>query len=100
MLPENKCSIASDSLCCPKRNKLIQLHYLTLSRLCTAVGSVFKSNAAANTWSAKLSCSSLFLLVLVSVFSRDTVGNCRFKYLLPLVTHSDSGFKQLLLLNS
>ena len=40
MLPENKCSITSDSLCYPKRNKLIQLHYLTVSRLCTAVGSV------------------------------------------------------------
>ena len=94
MLPEKKCSIASDSLCCPKRNKLIQLHYLTMFHDCVLQLVQYLNQMQQQTQSAKLSSSSLFLLVLVSVSSRDTVRNCRFKYLLPLATHSDSGFKQ------
>ena len=99
MLPEKKCSIASDSLCCPKRNKLIQLHYLTMLHDCILQLVQYLNQMQQQTQSAKSSSSSLFLLVLVSVSSRDTVGNCRFKYLLLLAMHSDSGFKNLLLNN-
>ena len=70
MLPENKCSIASDSLCCPKRNKLIQLHY---SFTISAVGSVFISNAAAN-----IVCKIvLFITVSVGTSKCFFKGYCR-----------------------
>ena len=98
MLPEKKCSIASDCLCCPKRNKYSFI--TSLFHDCVLQLVQYLNQMQQQTQSAKSSSSSLFLLVLVSVSSRYTVGNCRFKYLLPLATHSDSGFKQLLLLNS